>query len=346
MASKDTCGTQTITEQLTDGYGRTHTSLRVSVTDACNIRCRYCMPETVSGFLPTHRLLSYESIHRIVKVLVGAGIHKVRLTGGEPLMRPDLPKLVQSLSEINGLTQLALTTNGMLLSDQIDALVQAGLTHINISLDTLRETTFKQISRRDGLDHVLKGIQAAVSSPLKLRINALMLRDINLDDCIPLVHFARECGVVIRFIEFMPLDANRSWNHSQVVSGMELRKIVEAEFGPLIASDSQDISQPSRDFLFADSVGGIGFISPVSEPFCSSCNRLRLTADGKFRNCLFGREEWDIKSRIEPTNNQDPCSDEEILEVAKRCVEKKYASHGISESDFKPPERAMYQIGG
>jgi cyclic pyranopterin phosphate synthase len=304
------------------------------------------MPEKVDGFLPQHRLLSFESIARVARVMVRAGVRKIRLTGGEPLMRPNLPELVERLSKLDGLSQLAMTTNGMMLAEQLDDLVHAGLTHLNISLDTLREPAFKQISRRDGLDKVLDGIHAAVRSPLKVRINALLLRQINLDDCLPLVRFARNLGVVIRFIEFMPLDANRAWSQSQVVSGLEVRQRVEAEFGELIPSHGIDRSQPSKDFLFSDGSGGIGFISPVSEPFCSNCNRLRLTADGKFRNCLFGREEWDVKSLLEPTDCQNPCTDQDIFNLAKACVEKKYASHGISDSDFQPPERAMYQIGG
>lgn len=332
--------------ELVDRFGRVHTSLRVSVTDACNIRCRYCMPESVASFLPQDRLLSFPSIHRTVNVLSQAGINKVRLTGGEPLMRPQLWELVALLAQCDGLKQIALTTNGMLLAGQLDRLVRAGLTHINLSLDTLREPAFRQISRRDGLDRVLEGIQAACESPLKVRINALLLRDINLDDCLPLIHYARKLGVVIRFIEFMPLDANRTWSQSQVVTGSEIRRMVEESFGPLVPSENADPSQPAKDYLFQDRIGGIGFISPVSEPFCKSCNRLRLTADGKFRNCLFGREEWDVKSILEPSKGESLCSDEAILAIAKRCVANKFASHGISETNFQPPERAMYQIGG
>jgi len=299
------------------------------------------MPEKVHGFLPTERLLDFESIVRIVSVLGRAGIEKVRLTGGEPLMRPDLPRLVAMLSRIGTVRQLAMTTNGMMLDESIDALVASGLTHVNISLDTLREPVFQQISRRDGLDRVLRGITAAVQSPLHVRFNALVLRGINLDDVIPLVRFARDQGVVIRFIEFMPLDADRAWSESQVVSGQELRRIVEQEFGALRPSSSIDVSQPSRDFQFVDGIGGIGFIDPVSQPFCKDCNRLRLTADGKFRNCLFGREEWDIRGAMKMG-----ASDAEIYRIASDCVRAKFASHGISDSGFSPPERAMYQIGG
>lgn len=330
--------------ELIDRFGRRHTSLRVSVTDACNIRCQYCMPAIVKGFLSQDKLLSYEMIAQVVGVLAKAGIRKVRLTGGEPLMRPNLAQLVRQLRRIPQLTQIAMTTNGMMLSEQIDALVDAGLSHINISLDTLREPAFRVISRRDGLNKVLEGIEAAVKSPLHVRINALVLRGINLDDCIPLVRYARELGVVIRFIEFMPLDANRSWSDDQVVTGAELRRLVEQEFGSLVPTDHTDPSQPSRDYLFQDRVGGIGFIDPVSNPFCSQCNRLRLTADGKFRNCLFGQEEWDVKCVME--NAEDDDREESIYQLVRNCVIEKHHSHGISKTGFQPPERAMYQIGG
>lgn len=299
------------------------------------------MPEKVNGFLPTERLLEFDAIVRIVSVLGRAGIDKVRLTGGEPLMRPELPRLVGMLSRIPELRQLALTTNGMMLAESIGALVDSGLTHVNISLDTLREPAFRQISRRDGLDRVLQGIEAAIKSPIRVRLNALVMRGINLEDVIPLVRFAKDKGVVIRFIEFMPLDADRAWSESQVVSGQELRQMVEQEFGMLKRCPSADPSQPSRDFQFADGSGGIGFIDPVSEPFCKDCNRLRLTADGKFRNCLFGRQEWDVRGPI-----MLGASDADLYKIASDCVQAKFASHGISDSGFSPPERAMYQIGG
>lgn len=326
---------------LIDTFGRVHDSLRISVTDACNIRCRYCMPETVKGFLPTNRLMPFESIYQFVRVLARSGLRKVRLTGGEPLMRPGLSQLVEKLASVEGLRQIALTTNGMMLREQVFELVRAGLTHVNISLDTLRPETFERISRRKGLESVLDGIAAALETNLQIRLNALVLREINFDDCLPLVEFARERNLWIRFIEFMPLDADRQWNHNSVVRGAEVRKLLEQHFGPLTPRDRLEPSQPATDFQFADGRGGVGFIDPVSEPFCSSCNRLRLTADGKLRNCLFGREEWDVRTIIESGS-----SDDQIHEIARLCVENKYAAHGISSSGFKPPERAMYQIGG
>jgi len=326
---------------LIDSFGRVHESLRISVTDACNIRCRYCMPETVLGFLPQHRLLPYNSIARIVSILARSGIRKVRLTGGEPLMRPNLEQLVDQLAAIPGLQQIAMTTNAMLLADKVESLQGAGLTHVNISLDTLRESAFKQISRRDGLDQVLAGIDAAVSSKLIVRLNALVLREINLQDCIPLVEFARNRNLVIRFIEFMPLDADRQWSMEQVVNGCELRTHLESHFGSLASIPRTDPAQPSSDFGFIDGRGGVGFIDPVSKPFCQSCNRIRLTADGKLRNCLFGREEWDLKVACESN-----ATDEHIHSIVSDCIKNKYGSHGISSSDFQQPERAMYQIGG
>ena len=326
---------------LRDGFGRVHESFRISVTDACNIRCRYCMPEKVLGFLPQHRLLSFDSIARIVSVLARAGVNKVRLTGGEPLMRSNLETLVAKLSTIPGLQQIAMTTNAMLLADKIEALESAGLTHINISLDTLRESAFQEISRREGLDQVLAGIDAAVQSKLRVRLNALVLREINLQDCIPLVDFARQRNLFIRFIEFMPLDADRQWSQDQVVSGRELRIHLEKHFGPLTEISRRDPAQPASDFGFQDGRGGVGFIDPVSQPFCQSCNRIRLTADGKLRNCLFGREEWDLKTACDSN-----ASDESIYAIAAGCIQSKYASHGISSSNFQQPERAMYQIGG
>jgi GTP 3',8-cyclase len=326
---------------LIDAFQRRHESLRVSVTDACNIRCRYCMPESVAGFLPQNRLLTFDAISRVVEILARSGIQKVRLTGGEPLMRPNLETLIEKLAKLRLLKQIAITTNAMLLAEKARAFEQAGLTHINISLDTLREDAFKQISRRDGLDSVLAGIEAAISTSLKVRLNALLLRDINLEDCVPLVRFALERDLTIRFIEFMPLDADRQWSQAQVVNGVELRQILEKKFGKLVPTVRKDPSQPSCDYRFESGSGTVGFIDPISQPFCGSCNRLRLTADGKLRNCLFGRDEWDVKKLCDESG-----SDEEIYQVASDCVRNKYAAHGISTVEFKQPDRAMYQIGG
>lgn len=326
---------------LMDSFGRLHQSLRISVTDACNIRCRYCMPEQVAGFLPQHRLLSFEHIAKVVDALARSSIRKLRITGGEPLMRPRLPDLISRLRSISTIEKIAITTNGMMLADCANELVNAGLTHINISLDTLSEETFRRLTRREGLDRVLAGINAAVQTKAAIRLNALVMREINLEDSEPLVEFALNRGLILRFIEFMPLDADRQWSRQQVVTGSELRERLERRFGPMEPIERDDSSQPSNDYRFQGLAGTVGFIDPVSKPFCDQCDRLRLTADGKFRNCLFGKDEWDVRSLCE-----ENATSEQIVALAMQSVQAKYASHGISDSQFKQPERAMYQIGG
>lgn len=328
---------------LVDRFGRVHRALRISVTDACNIRCQYCMPATGAQFLPQQRLLSFVDIAAFVRVASRMGIRKVRLTGGEPLLRPKLHELVAALRGIPDLQQLALTTNGMLLDQQLDDLVAAGLDRVNISLDTLSEPTFRQLARRDGLARVLAGIEATRRYPdLQVRLNALILRDVNLSDVCELVQFAVQRGMTMRFIEFMPLDSDRSWSAQRVVTGRELRGLIEQQLGPLRPCHASDPSQPAHDFEFVDGRGRVGFIDPVSQPFCGSCDRLRLTADGKIRNCLFGREEWDVASVL-----RGAATDERLLiDRLRQCTWAKHAAHGIDAPDFQPPARAMYQIGG
>lgn len=326
---------------LVDRFGRVHRSLRISVTDACNIRCRYCMPEQVAGFLPQHRLLSFEHITKIVNALAGSSIRKLRITGGEPLMRPQLPQLVSQLRSILEIEKIAMTTNGMLLEESAGALVEAGLSHFNISLDTLQEDTFHRLTRREGVHRVLAGIEGAIRTKASVRLNALIMRDINFGDILPLVEFALERGLVLRFIEFMPLDADRQWSRQQVVSGAELRALLQQRFGSIEPIPRTESSQPSTDYRIANQLGVVGFIDPVSTPFCEQCDRLRLTADGKFRNCLFGREEWDVGRLC-----RENASVAQIHTLALDCVRSKHASHGISDSQFQQPERAMYQIGG
>jgi GTP 3',8-cyclase len=337
---------------LVDTFGRIHRSLRISVTDRCNIRCQYCMPE-VAAFLPSNKLLSFEQIADFVRVVASLGICEVRITGGEPLMRPGLEQLVKLLASIPLLRDIALTTNGMLLAEQLDGLVAAGLRRVNISLDTLSEAVFKRLSRRTGLDQVLAGIDAAASDPrVQVRLNALVMRDVNLDEVLELVEFARQRGLPLRFIEFMPLDAERAWNRSQMVSGNEMRVRLAARFGALIPLPRRDASQPAVDYTFGDGLGVIGFIDSVSQPFCSSCDRLRLTADGKLRNCLFGREEWDVRqlfasdASVPESAGTETIRDGAIGSLVRACLAAKRAAHGIDAQDFTPPERAMFQIGG
>jgi GTP 3',8-cyclase len=332
-----------VAQPLVDRFGRVHRAIRISVTDACNIRCQYCMPAEGATFLPQSRLLSFDQIASFVRIAVQVGITKIRITGGEPLMRPNLANLFTKLSHIQGVDDLALTTNGMMLSEQLPALVAAGLKRINISLDTLNDQTFRLLARRDGLDKVLAGIAATKAYPqLRVRLNALILPSVNGEDVIPLVEFARAQHLPLRFIEFMPLDAERAWDRNRMVTGAELRSRIAEVFGPLRPVDGTDPSQPATDYEFSDGLGRVGFIDSVTRPFCGNCDRLRLTAEGRLRNCLFGHQEWDVANLLaEPTN-----SDVQVIEVMRDCVAHKHAAHGISDPQFQQPQRAMYRIGG
>jgi cyclic pyranopterin phosphate synthase len=327
---------------LVDAFGRRHTSLRVSVTDRCNIRCFYCMPNEGVVFRPREELLTFEEIGRFVRAMTPLGVRKIRLTGGEPLVRHDLDQLVRLLAAVPGVDDLALTTNGMLLADQAAGLRAAGLRRINISLDALREETFQRISRRPGLDRVLAGVAAAQASGFEqIRLNAVAIRGITEDEILPLAAFARERDLELRFIEFMPLDAEQHWTDDEVLTGREILRRVEAEFGALVAAERDDPSQPAVDFRFADGRGAVGFINSVSEPFCESCNRLRLTAEGQVRNCLFSTVEWDARAVLRGGG-----SDDELRGLVRDCVAAKAAAHGIGSPEFHRPQRAMYQIGG
>ncbi len=326
---------------LVDRFGRRHTSLRLSVTDRCNLRCSYCMPAEVV-FRPREELLSFEEIERFVRAVTPLGITKLRLTGGEPLVRADLHKLVRLLAAVPGVTDLALTTNGMLLAEQAEDLNAAGLRRINISLDAISEETFQKISRRSGLDRVLAGIAAAQRAGFeRIRLNAVAMRGITEEEVIPLAEFARDRNLELRFIEFMPLDADEQWTSGELLTGREIRRIIEERLGPLTPAARQDASQPAVDFRFADGRGGVGFINPVSEPFCGDCNRLRLTAEGQVRNCLFSTEEWHARRLLRGGG-----SDDELQQLVRDCVAAKAAAHGIGSAEFHRPERAMYQIGG
>jgi cyclic pyranopterin phosphate synthase len=330
------------TGPLVDRLGRVHTSLRVSVTDRCNIRCFYCMPLENVVFRPREELLTFEEIERFVRVAVGLGISEVRLTGGEPLVRADLPALVGRLASIEGVDDLALTTNGILLTEQAAALKAAGLNRLNVSLDSLSEETFQKISRRSGLKRVLDGIFAAREVGFEnIRLNAVAIRGLTEAEIVPLAEFARTHDFDLRFIEFMPLDAENHWEQQQVLTCDEIRQMLEAAFCPLVASRRTDLSQPAVDFHFADGKGSIGFINPVSHPFCSDCNRLRITAEGQVRNCLFSTVEWDARAIMRAGG-----SDEDLNELLRDCVWNKQPAHGVGEADFVKPARAMYQIGG
>ncbi len=334
--------TITNTSPLTDSHGRVHTSLRISVTDRCNIRCFYCMPHEQVRFRPREEILRFEEIARLVRVVVQMGVRQLRLTGGEPLVRADLPLLVEQLAAVPGVEDLALTTNGVLLANQAESLRRAGLRRVNVSLDTLREETFQRISRREGLDRVLAGIDAAQRVGFdSVRLNAVSIRGLTEDEIVPLARFARERGLELRFIEFMPLDGDRQWQADQVLDGAAIRRTLEQEFGPLVPAARTDPSRPAVDYDYADGGGRIGLIHPVSEPFCDQCNRLRLTAEGQVRNCLFSTTEWDARAILRGGG-----SDDQLASLVRECVWAKAAAHGIGGDDFTPPQRAMYQIGG
>ena len=329
-------------QPLVDGFGRVHSALRISVTDRCNIRCFYCMPLENVQFRPREELLTFEEIARFVEIAVSLGVRKLRLTGGEPLVRHELSNLVERLAAIQGVDDLALTTNGILLADQAVALKQAGLQRLNVSLDSLSEATFEKISRRKGLQRVLDGIFAAREAGFQeIRLNAIAIKGLTEAEIVPLAEFARTHDFELRFIEFMPLDADNGWHDSQVLSATEIRQLLEAAFCPLLPQPRPDPSQPALDFQFADGRGRIGFISPVSEPFCGSCNRLRITAEGQLRNCLFSTAEWDVRDLL-----REGASAEQIRQRIRDCVQHKRAAHGIGEVGFVKPVRAMYQIGG
>lgn len=327
---------------LLDRFGRRHNNLRISVTDRCNIRCFYCMPDENLEFKQREELLSFEEITRFVEVAAAAGVNKLRITGGEPLVRKDLPRLIQQLRSIPGIDDIAMTTNGILLDRYAVALKQAGLDRVNVSLDTLREEVFQRIARRSGLQQVLAGIHAAqVAGLTPIRLNAVAIAGMTEDDIVPLGEFARQHDLEMRFIEFMPLDAEENWTQNLVLTGKAIRNRLETAFGPLVAAERKDPSQPAIDFRFADGKGRIGFINPVSAPFCGDCNRLRLTAEGQLRNCLFSTSEWDARALL----RNGGCS-HDIEKLIRDSLAAKAAGHGIDSQEFQRPGRAMYQIGG
>jgi cyclic pyranopterin phosphate synthase len=325
---------------LIDTFGRVHNNLRVSVTDRCNLRCVYCMPEDVV-FLDKGELLSFEEIARFVRVVAPLGIDKIRLTGGEPLMRRDLGRLVELVAAIPGIKDVGLTTNGLLLADQAQALFDAGLRRINVSLDTLDPGRFRQIARRDGLEKVLAGIAAAQRAGFApVKVNAVLIRGVNEMDVVPLARHARQHGWEMRFIEYMPIGAE-AWEREKVYFAHEILEAIEREVGPLLPAEDYDPRAPAMDFRYADGSGRVGIIASVSRPFCGRCNRLRLTADGKLRNCLFALDEVDVKGLL-----RDPAREGEIAEVVRKNVWAKWEGHEINTARFVKPSRTMHAIGG
>jgi cyclic pyranopterin phosphate synthase len=324
---------------LVDRYGRVHDDLRISVTDRCNLRCVYCMPEVGMTFQPREALLTFEEMIRVARVARELGVTALRLTGGEPLVRKRLPTLIQGLSAL-GFTDLALTTNAMLLTPMVSSLKDAGLKRVNISCDSLQPERFNSIRRRGDLTTVLEAmdaVEAAGLTPLKL--NVVILRGQNDDEILDFAAFARATGRVVRFIEFMPLDAQGKWDNSQLVSGKEIFELISTRW-PLEAIGGHD-SAPAERFKFIDGQGEIGLISSVTQPFCGTCNRLRLTADGAIRNCLFSDDEHSLRDLMRRGD------DDEVIAVAlRRAVWEKFPGHAINEPGFLQPTRSMSMIGG
>jgi cyclic pyranopterin phosphate synthase len=326
---------------LRDAHGRRISDLRVSVTDRCNFRCRYCMPAEGMDWLPRSEILSFEEIERLVALLVSLGIEDVRLTGGEPLARRQFPHLAAMLARIEGLRDLSLTTNGWFLERDAAALAAAGIQRLNVSLDSLHRGRFLDVTRRDALPRVLRGLEAAARHPelRPIKVNAIAMREFTEDEVLRFCDFARSTSFQVRFIEFMPLDGDRAWSPDAVLTGREIRRLIERRH-PL-EELPRERSATARVFRFRDGGGEIGFISPVSEPFCADCNRIRLTADGKLRTCLFSLHETDLRGPL-----RAGASEAELERIVRDAVWRKELKHRVGESGFRPPSRTMSAIGG
>ncbi len=326
---------------LEDAHGRLVSDLRVSVTDRCNFRCQYCMPAEGMPWIPREEILSFEEIERLVRMLVDIGVRSVRLTGGEPLVRREFPALVGRLRAIEGIEDLSLTTNGYLLDAQAADLVAAGIDRVNVSIDSLARGRFFEITRRDALDRVMGGLDAIAAFPQvsPVKVNAVPMPGFGRDDVLRFCDLARERGFQVRFIEFMPLDGDRSWRADNVLTGAAVQAMIE-EVHPL-AVRPREAHSTARVFDFADGRGEIGFVNPVSEPFCADCNRLRLTADGKLRTCLFSLHETDLRAPL-----RAGADDAELAQVVRDAVWRKELKHRIDEPGFRPPARTMSAIGG
>jgi len=310
-------------DPLVDGWGREIGSVRISVTDKCNFRCTYCMPAEGLEWLRRDEILTFEEITRLVSILAAMGVGDVRLTGGEPLVRRDLPELVRMLGTTPGVDDLSLTTNGILLDRLARPLVEAGLRRVNVSLDSLDHVRFAEITRRDALDQVLAGLAEAERYPelRPIKINCVAIKGFTEDEVPALAELARRKPYVVRFIEFMPLDADHAWTADQVLTGGAIRALIEERHGPLVEIPAK-ASSTARRFRFADGRGELGFVNPVSEPFCSSCDRIRVTADGQLRTCLFSRREWDLKTAL-----RDGRTDAQIADFLRFAVRHKELKH-------------------
>ncbi len=328
-------------DPLRDGHGRLIGDLRVSVTDRCNFRCQYCMPAEGLPWLDRDEVLRFEEITRLVALLAAMGVGDVRLTGGEPLVRRDFPHLVSMLKEVEHLREISVTTNGFLLERDAEALVQAGVDRFNVSVDSLQQDHFFELTRRDALPQVLRGLEHLASFPEAhpIKINAVAIRGFTEEEVIPFAELARRTPYEVRFIEFMPLDADHAWTIDDVLTGKEIRAAIDAVY-PLEPT-TREPSATARVYRFADGHGKVGFINPVSEPFCADCNRIRLTADGRLRTCLFSLHETDLRGPL-----RAGADDRELEQIIREAVWRKELKHHVGEPGFIQPARTMSAIGG
>lgn len=327
--------------QLRDTFGRTVTNLRISVTDRCNYRCSYCMPEEGMQWLEREKLLTYEEIVRLARIFASLGVRKIRLTGGEPLMRKELHRLIAMLKVIPGIDNIALTTNGYFLKEQAKALAAAGLDRINVSLDALDPRIFAEMARRDYFHQTWEGIEEAERAGIApIKLNVVLVRGVNDGEILKFAHLARSRPFFVRFIEFMPIGMDDGWTMEKVVPTHEVLETIN-RYASLVPAPSSNGKVPAERYIFSDGKGEIGFISSVSRPFCADCDRVRITSDGKFRTCLFSLVETDLRAML-----RHNASDEAIAETLVRAVWKKEEGHLINRPGFVRPERTMSQIGG
>jgi cyclic pyranopterin phosphate synthase len=335
--------TRSMKIRLIDNYGRIAKKLRVSVTDKCNMRCGYCMPKNNTKWFDSTEVLSFEEIIRLSSIFAKLGVEKIRITGGEPLVRPLIENLIKSIAKIANIKSIGLTTNGLLLSDRVEELKSSGLTSVNISLDSFKEDRFKMMTGIDGLDKVISSIQKAKDAGFDVKINTVVIRGWNDDEVVEFANFARHTGITVRFIEFMPLDGTGIWRSDLVFSKKEMIQKLESNFGKVFPVFEQEISAPAKLYSFSDRIGSVGFIPSVTEPFCNQCDRIRLTSDGRFLTCLFESPGYDIKSYL-----RRGASDEELSQCLIHCMTMK--QEGIVSliriNGLKPKLNLMHTIGG
>lgn len=326
---------------LIDSFGRIATDLRISVTDRCNFRCRYCMPPEGLPWLPKNEVLNFEEIARLTRILVESGVRSIKVTGGEPLVRRDVDVLVRMVRELGDDLDISITTNGYLLAAAAGKLKDAGLDRVTVSCDSLVKHRFAEMTLRDGLDEVMRGLEVAAGLGLTpVKINTVVIRNHNEDEAVAFARLARETGYEVRFIEYMPLDAQDEWSADGVVPGAEVIAQIAAAY-PL-EPDTDEQPEPATPYRFADGAPGrVGVIPSVTEPFCDTCNRLRLIADGQLRACLFALEETDLRGPL-----RAGATDDELAALARACLAKKWAGHRIGQADFVKPARSMSMIGG